>query len=466
MLLGAGAGLLVVAAVLDLRPWRYVPWPVLGSVLAGHVVLLVLGIPALAVLITGAGLRRRRPRDGTWPWLLSYPGVLSVAGAVTVLGVAALIVMLHLAARSPAAERPALQIDAIKYGLGIVAAAGAAAALLLGVRRQQHTEQAQAYTELDAAERRVTDLYTKAVEQLGHADAAVRLGGLYALERVAQSSEQQRQTIVNVLCAYLRMPLSREPGPESQVRLTAQRILTTHLAPGGGPAFWPGLSLDLTGATLTDFDLHSAQVATVRFSAATFTGDTRFDRTSFTGTARFDGATFTGVTRLDNAHFANAAIFRAASFGEAAWFGGTTFTRDASFDNARFGKDSWWYGVTFRGAAWFGNAAFTGETSFEDAHFADAAWFRGAAFTHSARFRRALFYGNAQFDNAEFGGRAQFEETTYLGDATFDAASFTQFPGFGQCRIVPRADRADVWPQGWLVAPETDDVGTLLRSGP
>ncbi|MBL7255775.1 pentapeptide repeat-containing protein [Paractinoplanes lichenicola] len=84
------------------------------------------------------------------------------------------------------ADRPGLKIEAIKYGLGLFAASGAVAALLLALRRQRHLESAQTHTELDASERRFTDLYTKAVEQLGSDDAAVRLGGLYALERAAQ----------------------------------------------------------------------------------------------------------------------------------------------------------------------------------------------------------------------------------------------------------------------------------------
>jgi hypothetical protein len=52
----------------------------------------------------------------------------------------------------------------------------------------------------------VTELYTKAADQLGSDKAPVRLAGLYALERLAQDNPSQRQTIVNVICAYLQMP--------------------------------------------------------------------------------------------------------------------------------------------------------------------------------------------------------------------------------------------------------------------
>jgi hypothetical protein len=51
------------------------------------------------------------------------------------------------------------------------------------------------------ARQRITDLYIKPVEQLGSDKAPVRLGGLYALERLAQGNPDQRQTIVNVPCA-------------------------------------------------------------------------------------------------------------------------------------------------------------------------------------------------------------------------------------------------------------------------
>jgi hypothetical protein len=261
-----------------------------------------------------------------WPWLLSNAGILTVTVIVAGLGITALVVMLLIASDAPDTERAKLLIEALKYGLGFFAAAGAVAALLVGVRRQLLAEnahdlsernhqlalQAQAHTETDAAERRVTDLYTKAVEQLGSADAAVRLGGLYALERVAQNNPTQRQTIVNVFCAYLRMPYtlpatttpapaglvtelplphagptaSRDPRQELQVRLTAQRILATHLTlpadvtseqagtltPAAGQPFWPGLDLDLTGAQLIDWVLPRAHLRHADFTSATFSG--------------------------------------------------------------------------------------------------------------------------------------------------------------------------------------------------
>lgn len=57
--------------------------------------------------------------------------------------------------------------------------------------------------------------YTQAIEQLGHEKAAVRLGGIYALGRLAGQSPSDVEMISNVLCAYVREPhLPDEALPE------------------------------------------------------------------------------------------------------------------------------------------------------------------------------------------------------------------------------------------------------------
>jgi hypothetical protein len=51
----------------------------------------------------------------------------------------------------------------------------------------------------------ITDRYTKAVDQLGAMDKlAVRLGGIYALERIAVDSERDHRIVVEVLSAFVR----------------------------------------------------------------------------------------------------------------------------------------------------------------------------------------------------------------------------------------------------------------------
>ena len=55
-----------------------------------------------------------------------------------------------------------------------------------------------------AKQGQITDRYTAAVGQLGHADRNVRLGGIYALARIMDESKKDQPTIVEVLMAYVR----------------------------------------------------------------------------------------------------------------------------------------------------------------------------------------------------------------------------------------------------------------------
>ncbi|WP_280840356.1 pentapeptide repeat-containing protein [Micromonospora sp. A200] len=60
----------------------------------------------------------------------------------------------------------------------------------------------------------ITDRLTKAVEQLGHASIDVRLGGIFALERIARDSGSDRETVLEVLTAYVKQR-TRLQDPDS-----------------------------------------------------------------------------------------------------------------------------------------------------------------------------------------------------------------------------------------------------------
>jgi len=68
-----------------------------------------------------------------------------------------------------------------------------------------------------AQEGQITDRFTKAIEQLGAVDSngkkklEVRLGGIYALERIASQSERDYWPIMEVLCTYVRENAPRKP---------------------------------------------------------------------------------------------------------------------------------------------------------------------------------------------------------------------------------------------------------------
>lgn len=312
-----------------------------------------------------------RTRRGRWWWLAALILVPVVLGSTL-----SVVLLLTLVDATTSAD----QIELIKTGLAVGAGMGGAVALVLAGRRQWSTEQAHRVTEQsaadarhDATERRITDLYSKAADQLGSDKAAVRLAGLYSLERLAQNTPDLRQTIVNVLCAYLRMPFrvpqpsDEEEGPHSdrqelEVRQAAQRILAAHLAPQSPfdpvAGFWSGITLDLRGAVLYSFDPKGARMAEGLFGGASFVGWTRFDECVFDGGAHFGGVEFTGPASFRSASFRAKAVFRGATFSGSARFDRSEFEDAALFGGMR-PLDS---GDVQDGATFRQGATFTGTT--------------------------------------------------------------------------------------------------------
>jgi uncharacterized protein YjbI with pentapeptide repeats len=391
------------------------------------------------------------------------------AGALVVLAVAAVVWFVLL--RRYGGQGAQVQLDVIRTAGTLVVGTGGAVALLLTARRQRYTELALVHTDRDATERRITELYTKAADQLGSEKAPVRLAGLHALERLAQNTPEQRQTIVDVICAYLRMPytppdeqLPAEDAPaeahtryenrrqEQQVRLTAQNILSRNLRlvhqcrrrwwrrtpPPAVPA-WPGIRLDLTGALLLEFALAQCQLDYADLTRVQFNGLAHFRHAQFTGGADFEGAQFTGGAEFWDAKFTGGADFRDAKFtGSRAYFEGAQFTGRANFGSAQF-----------TGRAFFGSTQFTGGAHFTDAKFTGGAHFGDAQFTGGADFRDAKFTGTrAYFGSAQFTGRANFGGAQFTGGANLEGA-----------RMASAAEPDAVWPPGWTTRPAKPDTG-------
>ncbi|MEU9397972.1 pentapeptide repeat-containing protein [Streptomyces sp. NPDC048324] len=69
-----------------------------------------------------------------------------------------------------------------------------------------------------AREGHVTDRFTKAIEHLGSDTLEIRLGGIYALERLRRDSATDRSTITYILGAFIRehvpWPVGEPGGPE------------------------------------------------------------------------------------------------------------------------------------------------------------------------------------------------------------------------------------------------------------
>src|SRR5262249_17138299 len=155
---------------------------------------------------------------------------------------------------------------------------------------------------------------------------AVRLAGVYAMAGLVDDWPGNRQTCVDVLCGYLRMPYASEPagGPAAkdpnwlewrglpEGRHTRNPVIPPPLW-GGGAGPPRSLELDFTGVI--------------------FDGDVNFDRGKFAGkSVSFDGAEFSGKS---------VSFYEAEFSGENVSFNGAKFAgKSVSFDGAKFAGES------------------------------------------------------------------------------------------------------------------------------
>jgi uncharacterized protein YjbI with pentapeptide repeats len=278
-------------------------------------------------------------RWASWP--SGIPWLVGIAAVVLAAAIAwALFVPLAdwLARHDVGSAKPALlqtARDAARGRLLTLAAglfaAGALVFTALNFTLSRHTfeltEQGQ-----------VTDRFTKAIEQLGSDKLDVRIGGVYALERVARDSAKDHPTVMEVLTAFIREH-SREQWPRSdtgspeQKRLTRPDVqaavtvvgrrdakrdirridLNGAVLPGADLSFADLSSADLFRADLTDIYLFGADLSDASLIRANLVGANLFE-TNLTGAhlssadlsdAHFNGADLSGAN-LEGANLTRA----------------------------------------------------------------------------------------------------------------------------------------------------------------
>ena len=110
-----------------------------------------------------------------------------------------------------------------------------------------------------AQESQITERFASAIEQLGSDKMAIRLGGIYALERIANDSAKDHWQIVQVLTAYVRdKPLwenGSAPEASGQTSTTDIQAILTVLGRLNTRYGETGNKLDLRKADLRGTDL-------------------------------------------------------------------------------------------------------------------------------------------------------------------------------------------------------------------
>ena len=215
-----------------------------------------------------------------------------------------------------------------------------------------------------AQQGQVTERFTRAIEQLGDDKVDIRLGGIYALERIARDSPDDRDTIIEVLTAFVRSHAPWPPRlagqyradapieqvPEFQVRAPDIRAALLVLARRDPPlSLSGGLMLHMTdlrsaflgGAHLQGASLNNSSLQGARLTKANLQGALLYDadlqRAGLDGAqlqgAKLDGADLQGAF-LDGADLQGASL-RGANLQD-------TWLIGARFQNAQADPKTMW----------------------------------------------------------------------------------------------------------------------------
>lgn len=274
-------------------------------------------------------------------------------------------------------------------------------------------------------ERVADERFARAVELLGNEADQVRVGALHALTGLARSRPSSTQTVLDVLCAYLRRPFDhpdfvlvrtgerpqwapedeRDAHRERQVRLTAQRLIG-ELLPDREQDHGGVFDLDLTASVLDYLDLSGKTLGRLLLRDASLYGSTRLSSAEISGEVW---------------------LTRAVSYGK--------------LDCA---------GTVFRAQGNFYHLAAHDRVLFEDTHF-----HQGAVFL-SATFHGPVSMAGGVFDKPVDLRHAAFHHDLDLR-VTWRAA-----PRTGGMKVNPKMTVRP--PDGWMVYP--DDDGQIGRIRP
>ena len=121
----------------------------------------------------------------------------------------------------------------------------------------------------------IIGLYSRAIDQLGSEQLHVRIGGIYALERVARDSEKDHPIVMDVLTAFIR-EYSREqwPPPDrgERERWTRPDVQAAVTVVGRRDVERDTQRIDLYGAIHISADLRGVTLEHARLLNADLTG--------------------------------------------------------------------------------------------------------------------------------------------------------------------------------------------------
>jgi len=257
------------------------------------------------------------------------------------------------------------------------------------------------------------------------------------LEKLKKKAEKEAQTIINILCKYIRtMPgeyteedlkdidtlntteqdklknesevrrliFSEISDRSSEVTIENDKIFTT-------PGVWSNFDFDFSRAPIF-YPLNNLTIEQGNFSGAKVYIDANFIGVTFTGIVDFTKARFTHDANFSEAAFTRSANFSKAVFTRSANFSGATFIQRADFNWATFARSANFSRATFISSANFNRATFTGIVDFTKARF------RKFKPTFTTKLEHAQFSAGSNPQDYKFSCLTPDRKTIKLGTAT------------------------------------------------
>ncbi|HEX8053022.1 MAG TPA: pentapeptide repeat-containing protein [Thermoleophilaceae bacterium] len=196
-------------------------------------------------------------------------------------------------------DRVKLENDVRRTGAQILAGLLVLGGLFLTARSIRVTREGQ-----------LTERFSRAIDQLGHEELDVRLGGIYSLERIARDSASDRGPVNEVLSAWLRRKSRvRRRGTGRRLPEDVRAVLVVlgrrPKAPSSNADRVDLTSIDLRSADLLVLDLPRAVLSDARLDGADLTR-AKLNQAHLTR-AHFENADLTGAelkkATLTNARF-------------------------------------------------------------------------------------------------------------------------------------------------------------------
>ena len=317
--------------------------------------------------------------------------------------------------------------------------------------------------------------YAKAVEQLGNANAPVRIGGVYTLIGLADEwlldenldyAEKVRegQVIVNNLCAYIRSSFAlafhynelTQESPtaeglyknreqefytdkaalesEANIRLNIMKEIHNRLqSPDKNtPGTWSGFEYDFSGSIFFyPVDLtHSYYTKPVNFSGSTYQDWVDFRGSIYQGRADFNSSTYQNVVYFSDSTYRGEVCFNKSTYQDFVYFDRSIYQNWADFYDSTYQDEA-----SFTGSTYLDMVSFFDSTYQEVVSFSDSAYWNGGGFSNSiyqgeVDFSNSIYVGGIGFSNSAYRGKANFSGSIYQGQVGLSNSTYEDEAAF------------------------------------